>query len=128
MPLRLPDLPNAGYASQREKQRSDEIMIFMRAIERDRFRLLTIVLDGREKWRKAIPAIWKRADDDIADAIFNYFTLQACPPSFQARLLKAQKNPDIWKLIVHEAMPHIEAAREQARLAEKWSPFSASRN
>ena len=31
---RLPDLPNAGYQTSREKQLSDEIMVFLREIGR----------------------------------------------------------------------------------------------
>ena len=54
----LPDLPNVGYATTREKTGSDMIMVFMREVERDRLRLLTIVVEGREKWRKVAAAVF----------------------------------------------------------------------
>lgn len=119
----LPDLPNVGYATARERTGSDQIMTFMRDVERDRFRLLTIVLDGREKWRKVAAAVFGTTmaiDTAALDEMFNYFTLQAARPADQRRLLDAMQNADLWRDIVREITPDIEMQREQVRLAQKW--------
>ena len=44
---RLPDLPNAGYATLKQKQTSDAICEFMRQTERNRVLLLSIVVAFR---------------------------------------------------------------------------------
>jgi hypothetical protein len=123
--LRLPDLPNAGYATHREKSLSDAVMQFMRDVERDRLRLLTIVLAGRTRWRQVAQSVWRGVrigeDHQLLDAIYDYFTLQACPPTVQYELLRAQKNPEKWKDLANAAMPGIEREREQLRLMAKWS-------
>ena len=49
--LHLPNLPNAGYATRNEKFVSEAIQEFMRETERNRLRLLTIVIGGLEQWR-----------------------------------------------------------------------------
>lgn len=49
---RLPDLPNAGYSTKRQRELSDAIMVFMRNVERDRLALLLIVYEGLPKWRR----------------------------------------------------------------------------
>lgn len=121
----LPDLPNVGYATERERTGSDQIMIFMRELERDRFRLLTVVIDGREKWLKVARAVFGTTmsiDDTALDAMYDYFTLQAARPVDQVRLLDAQHNPAVWRDVVREIMPDIEAQREQVRLVQKWQP------
>jgi len=114
--FRLPDLPTAGYATARERELTDMVMVFMRVMERDRLRLLTVVCEGREKWRRVAGSVlpsW--ATDDLLDAMFHYFELQACLPDMQRRLLDAKNNPDIWRMLMHEAMPDIERQREQVR-------------
>jgi hypothetical protein len=112
----LPDLPNAGYATAREKALSDAIMQFMREIERDRVRLLTIVLEGREKWRRVAGDIWSgfRIGQEIGllDSIYDYFTLQAVPIQTQRALLKARQNPAKWQDILRLAWAGIERDRE----------------
>ena len=55
---RLGDLPDAGYATYRQKQTSDLVMFWLREIERNRFLLLSIVVDGWDKWRKIAGAAW----------------------------------------------------------------------
>ncbi len=126
----LPDLPNAGYSTEREKQLTDATMEFIRQIERDRFRLLTIVLEGREKWRMAAQSIWRglRIGEhaELLDSIFAYLELMAVPPRVQAALLSAQKNPAKWREIMRFAYQHIERERERVRLVQKWSPFSGN--
>jgi len=120
----LPDLPNVGYATERQKAGTDQIMIFMREIERDRFRLLTIVIEGKEKWRHVARAVFGTTlgiDDEALDAMYQYFTLQAARPRDQMELLAAQHNPAVWRDVVKRIMPDIEAQRETVRLVQKWS-------
>lgn len=76
---RLPDLPNAGYATRREKQFSDEIMSFIRGCERNRILLLTIVCARKDKARRVMKKAWKhlKADDEMVDAVFGYLVLIA---------------------------------------------------
>ena len=119
----LPDLPNVGYSTTREKTGSDQIMFFMREVERDRIRLLTIVIEGREKWRTVARAVFGTTmgiDDAALDAMYDYFTLQAARPQDQRELLDAQHNPAVWRDIVKRIMPDIEAQREMVRLVQKW--------
>jgi hypothetical protein len=112
----LPDLPIVGYSTTREKALTDAIQDFIRQIERDRPKLLTIVCEGREKWRKVAGDIWRGyrigEDDGALNAIFNYLQLLACPPDIQYCLLQAPKNALKWRHFVRKAMPRIEAERE----------------
>lgn len=121
----LPDLPNAGYATQRERELTDMIMQFMREVERDRLRLLTIVIKGKTRWRAVAGDIWRGhrigEDHQLLDSIYDYFTLQACRPRTQRLLLNASKNPQRWRDIVRIVMPHLEKERETLRLMRKWS-------
>jgi len=122
----LPDLPNAGYATQRERELTDMVMQFMREVERDRVRLLTIVIEGKSRWRAVAGAIWRghRIGEEHAllDSIYDYFTLQACRPGTQRLLLRAAQNPAKWREIVRIVMPHLEREREMLKLARKWAP------
>ena len=123
--FRLPDLPNVGYATHRERTGTDQIMTFMRDVERNRLRLLTIVIEGRERWRKVARAVFGSTmsiTDDVLDDIYNYFTLQAARPEHQRELLDAAQNPPVWRDIVTRIMPDIEAQRETVRLVQKWQP------
>lgn len=78
---RLPDLPEAGYSTSKERQLTDAIMFLIRGIERDRLLLLDCVLAGRNKWRKVFKNSYRylHADDEFADAIFGYLVLLAGP-------------------------------------------------
>lgn len=120
----LPDLPNAGYATQRERELTDMVMQFMREVERDRIRLLTIVIEGKQRWRVVAGNIWRghRIGEEHAllDSIYDYFTMQACRPRTQALLLKCAQNPQKWREIVRIVLPHLEKERETLRLARKW--------
>lgn len=120
----LPDLPNAGYATQREKELTDAIMQFMRECERDRVRLLTIVLEGREKWRRVAQSIWRGLrigeDPTLLDEIFCYFELQSVRPGVQRMLLESRQNPMKWKYIMKCAMPHLEREREMVARLDRW--------
>lgn len=120
--FRLPDLPNAGYATMRAKQLSDTVQEFMRGVERDRLRLLTIVIEGPEKWRRVAGSVLLFADDQLLDEIFRYFELQACRPFYQVQLLDAAKNRDKWREIMTAARPDIESQQQQLRVIQKWKP------
>ncbi len=124
----LPDLPNAGYSTRREQELSDSIMLFMRAIERDRLRLLTIVVEGLDRWRSVAGRVWSgfRINQELTDEIFHYFELQACRPEMQVRLLAVAKRPDVWRMLMAEAMPDIEAQHEQIKQMAKWCPWLTS--
>ncbi len=92
---RLPDLPNAGYASRRQKETSDAIMVFMRGVERDRMLLLSIVVDGLDKWIKTSSSAWKGLliDREILTGIFRYFEMQAGEgPAQQLIILHGQQE------------------------------------
>lgn len=121
--FRLPDLPNVGYATRREKALSDAIMTFIRDTERNRLRLLTIVVEGRERWRTVGKAAFGlKVETDALDAVYDYLTLLAVKPVTQRQLLDVAGKPDLWRMIVAEAMPDIEAQRETVKLLQKWSP------
>ncbi len=118
----LPDLPNVGYATQRERTGTDQIMLFIRAIERDRLRLLTTVCDGLEKWRRIAGSIFGASSNittEALDEMFRYFELMAVKPETQRALLNT-KHPDEWREVMREAMEDIEAQRESVRLLRKW--------
>ena len=99
-------------------------MLFMRDIERDRLRLLTIVIEGPDKWRSVARSIWRGlgVETESLDEIYRYFVLQAARPAQQVELLAAMKNADKWRETVKEIMPDIEAQRETVRLVTKWQP------
>jgi hypothetical protein len=120
----LPDLPNAGYSSPKQKALSDSIMNFIRQIERDRLRLLTIVSEGRERWRTVAYAIWRGlpVDRDMVDAVYTYLALMAVQPKDQPALLAVVKNSPKFQEALSALMPDIEAQREQMYLLEKWGP------
>lgn len=94
----LPDIPNAGYSTRRQRETTDAICFFMRGVERKRELLLDIVIDGREKWRGVASRVWRGLliDKALLDSIYDYFVLQA------------GKDPV--------------AQRETLRLMEKWAP------
>lgn len=105
----LPDLPNAGYASNRQKQTSDAIMFFMRGVERDRELLLTIVLDGLDKWLKTAGSVWKGLliDRELLTSVYRYFVMQA------------GENPAQQLLILH--------GMNEQRAREVWDKRTSSR-
>lgn len=78
---RLPELPNAGYQTSRERQLSDEIMTFVRDAERDRLYLVSMVCDGYDKFAKIARKAWQhlRVDDDLLKSVWGYLTLLAGP-------------------------------------------------
>lgn len=88
--VRLPDLPNAGYSTRRERELSDAIMLFMRSIERDRIALLSIVIDGRGKFKSIMRKQYKGLEsvgilDNLIDKIFDWFEMSAGKYPIQQR-------------------------------------------
>ncbi len=87
---RLPDLPNAGYATRAQKELSDAIMFLIRGFERDRLLLLETVIKGQKLWRKRFISAFRviKADAEFADAVFGYLVLLAGanPEAQKARL------------------------------------------
>jgi hypothetical protein len=114
----LPDLPIVGYATERQKRGTDAIMVFLREIERERLRLLTIVCEGLDRWRVVARSAFGRSmnvDDEAICAMFRYLELLACRPAYQRRLLDT-KHPDEWRAVMRQAMPDIEKQRESVKL------------
>ncbi len=95
---RLPELPNAGYASNRAKFTSDVIVNFLRTVERNRPFLLTIVTDGYEKWVKTAGRAWRYGmviDGDILRSVFAYMVQMAGPnPEAQLHYLHGTMRID----------------------------------
>lgn len=122
--FRLPDLPNVGYSTHREKVGSDAIMDFIRKTERDRLRLLQIVVEGPDKWRKVAGDLWQGSaiEAEAVDEIYRYLTLMAAKAPDQRRLLNARKNQARYRDVVRDIMPDIEAQLEQVKLLRKWGP------
>jgi hypothetical protein len=92
---RLPDLPNAGYATNLQRELSDAIMFLLRGIERDRMLLLEIVIAGQARWRKRFLAAYRaiKADTEFADAVYGYLVLLAGPnPEYQKTVLQGMER------------------------------------
>ena len=94
---RLPDLPNAGYSTRREKQLSDAMMFFIRGIERQRELLLMIVIEGYDlfltRMRKEFAA-FGASDEDIAHTFQYLVTMAGRDPQRQlAELMKIAPTP-----------------------------------
>jgi hypothetical protein len=77
--VRMPDLPNDGYSTPREKQLSDAVMMFIRDAERDRLLLLDIVCRGEAEFVKISRKAWRhlRIDEGLCKAVYGYLTLLA---------------------------------------------------
>lgn len=120
----LPDLPNVGYSTRRDREGSDAIMDFVRKTERNRVLLLQIVVDGSAKWRKMAGDIWRGSaiDREAVDEIYRYLTLMAAKPVHQRAMLDSMKNQARYQAAVKAAMPDIEAQLEQVKLIRKWQP------
>jgi hypothetical protein len=122
----LPDLPNVGYSTRKDREGSDAIMDFVRKTERNRQLLLQIVVDGPAKWRRMAGDIWRGSAIDLeaVDEIYRYLTLMAAKPIHQRAMLDAMQRKSVagYKAAVVEAMPDIEAQLEQVKLMRKWAP------
>ncbi len=99
---RLPDLPNAGYATSAQRELTDAIMFLIRGMERDRLLLLEVVIKGQKYFRKTFVKAFKaiKADDEFADAVFGYLVLLAGPnPDAQKAILQGvekQRAQQTW--------------------------------
>ena len=88
--FRLPDIPNVGYATNRAKQTTDAIMFFMRGVERDRVKLLDIVINGVERFVRIARVELRGAavdEDVLQSSVWRYFALQAMRPDYQQDVL-----------------------------------------
>lgn len=92
-------------------------MFALRALERDRVQLLSIVIDGRVKWRRIASKAWRawRVDDEALDAMFAYLELLAASPAAQRALLRVQGNETAWRTIMRLMLPDLEQQREALR-------------
>lgn len=119
---RLPDIPNAGFATQNDRIASDSIMTFIREIERDRVRLLTVVVDGPDKWRTVAGSIFKgsNVDDEALDAMYRYLVLMSATPNDQMRLMATERNVAAYRDVVTSVMPDIERQLNGLMLQRKW--------
>jgi hypothetical protein len=122
--FRLPDLPTTGYATRKQREGTDAIMDFLRKIERDRMRLLTVVVEGPDKWRTIAGAIFRGSavDSEALDAMFRYLVLMAAKAPDQRRLLDTERNAAAYRDVVTSIMPDIEAQLDQLKLMRKWAP------
>ena len=82
----LGDLPNAGYATTREKELSDAMMFYLRGLERegaegDRRLLLMMVIEGFDTWRPIAAKAFRghRISDDELRQVFAYMVKMAGP-------------------------------------------------
>lgn len=98
---RLGDLPDAGYSTYRQKQTSDLVMFWLREIERNRFLLLSIVVDGWDKWKKIAGRAWDvnkggrstAMGSDLLRLVWDYMVKLGGPnPASQLLILEAQKR------------------------------------
>ncbi len=123
----LPDLPIVGYATRKEREGTDSIMDFLRKIERERLRLLTIVCDGPDKWRKVANSVFRgsNVDDEAVLAMYRYLVLMAARPTDQVRLVQAETNAARYRDEVTRVMPDIERQLDAMQIAQKWSPYRA---
>ena len=99
---RLGDLPNAGYATKRERELTDAIMLFMRKVERDRAFLLHIVVEGREKFAHVVLKEYRGLGlaDRLVDQMFDYFRRQAgANPLGQLEALERMTNRERYGLL-----------------------------
>ena len=103
---RLPDIPNAGYQTPREKALSDEIMFFIRGCERNRKLLLSIVRDGKRKFRQIGRKAWShlRVDTEMCDAVWGYLALlSGHDPKGDEGLIRESANRQLTTLEVYDA-------------------------
>lgn len=122
---RLPDLPTAGYATQKEKAITDAVMFFIRDIERDRLCLLDIVCGGREKFRRVLGKEWRHlgnaVDTDIKDAVFGYLVLLAGdhPEAQRDKLLDMRWRPQA-PMTASEAEARVRRSLEYVTARNRW--------
>lgn len=119
---RLPELPNDGYATTREREMSDAMMTIIRGWERDRAGLLLpMVLGGRDKWRHLFIKAYKgiQAGSDQADAVYGYLVLLAAQP--YGKRPRDYSTHELDRL-VKDLTPQWEAEKRHLERMERWSP------
>lgn len=92
---RLPDLPNAGYSTRKERELSDAEMFIIRGLERDRLTMLSIVIEGSKLWRDRFVKAYRciGATVEQADDVFRYLVLLCGPnPDEQRETLLQQQR------------------------------------
>jgi hypothetical protein len=106
----LGDLPNAGYASKREKSASDWMQDIIRKFEREppegvgRDVLLLVVCGGLQQWREIARkemrgALKGPALDEACDAVFYYLCkLAGHNPQGQLEQLRLMRQWAPWQL------------------------------
>jgi hypothetical protein len=125
---RLPDLPNAGYATKRERAVSDMIQEFIRQIERDRVALLDIVCSGLGKWRKVCAGVLRgaRMETELVDAIYHYLTLLAGDhPAQQLQNLLTMQHAKPW---LQQAGSEYQTPKEAEKAVRDSLAFAAAIN
>ena len=78
------DLPNAGYATKREKELSDAMMFFLRGFEREqenRALLLMMVIEGYDLFESRMLKTWRawRVTQDELKEVWRYMVTMAGP-------------------------------------------------
>jgi len=96
-------IPSPGMQTRREKELHDAIVQFCREMERDRLCLLSIVIDGKYKWRKVAKDTLKgtRISDELCDEIYDWFCKTAGPNPMMQRdsLLRLSQVTPIQKVM-----------------------------
>jgi len=127
----LPEIPNVGYATNRAKETTDAIMFFMRGVERDRVKLLDIVIHGVERFVKIGRAELRGAeiDEDVLRSVWRYFALQAMRTDYQQDVMRRPHDLFHFNNVLKRAMPDIERqaqALEEDAIRKKWSPYASA--
>lgn len=118
---RLPDLPNAGYATRTQRELSDAMMFLIRGFERDRLLLLETVLHGKTLWRRRFIAAFRaiKADAEFADAVFGYLVLLSGPnPEAQKARLQQMEQQQSVRQWDHRLRTVFQHAKERRILDE----------
>lgn len=108
---RLPDLPDAGYSTRRERTTTDLVMFWLRGIERNRPLLLAIVIDGIDKWRKTAGKAWGLSSAGRATAM----SRELLDRVFDYMRMLAGENPAQQLLILHGQAEQADRARWDKR-------------
>jgi hypothetical protein len=99
--VRYPDIPTAGFSTQRQRQASDWMQDILRTWERDRLTLLVVVCSGQDEWRKTARKTMRGMLkgphlDEVLDEVWRYLCILAGPDPFkelQAQIELRQKAP-----------------------------------
>ena len=121
---RLPEKPNAGFATSAQKLLSDSISQLITDLERNRLLLLEVVIGGRDRFRKSFKSAYRfaKADDEAADAVYGYLELlgKRGGPDLQAQkarleLAAQQANRQRWD---HRLRTALSLSKDRRALEE----------